>query len=409
MKKKIIWIAVFLAVASILVYKVTLGGQGVIVETAKVTKGNIVEYIEETGDVMLEEETEIFSTSAGKVIQVVKKAGDTVKAGDLLIKIDNTDLLLQIKALKAQKLLASAKYEEIKSSTDEEEIRRLSIQVGSSEASYEEAKRTADNNKRLYEAGAISLDTFKSSVTKLATAEANLETARSNLAEAQKGISVNIKKQYEAQLSEIQARIEQLEKKSEEMIVKSPADGLIMASEIEEGSIVQMGSKLFEIGGSKGFYIESDVLIEDISGVKLGSSVIIENEDLGIKEMKGTVRKIYPKAESKMSDLGIEQKRIRVDIDIDNMDKELRPGYDMTVNIVTQSKKDTLLVEEKAIFVYQGKDYVFVNEGGIAKLRAIKKGIESNEQVEVLEGLKEGEEVVLSPDEALEEGTKIKN
>jgi len=408
MKKKIIWIFIFLVVASILFYKITSGGQALTVEIAKVTRGDIVEYIEETGEVMPDRETEIYSTSAGKVIQVLKEAGDTVKAGDLLARIDNTDLLLQIKALKAQKLAASAKYEEIKSSADEAEIRRLSIKLSAYEALYEEAKRTADNNKILYESGAISLDTLKSSITKLATAEADLETARSILAEAQKGVSLYVKKQYEAQLSEIQARIEQLEKKSEEMIVKAPVDGLVMIAEIEKGSIVQMGSKLFEIGSSKGFYLKSDVLVEDISGVNLGSSVIIENEDLGIKEIRGTVRKIYPKAESKMSDLGIEQKRIRVDIGIDNMDKELRPGYDMTVNIVKQSKKDTLLISEKAIFEYQGKDYVFVNESGTARLRAIEKGIESNDQVEVLGGLKEGEEVVLTPDETLEEGTKIK-
>ena len=49
-----------------------------------------------------------------------------------------------------------------------------------------------------------------------------------------------------------------------------------------------------------------------------------------------------------------------------------------------------------------------MNEGGIAKLRAIEKGLESDEQVEVLTGLKERELVVLSPDDTLEEGTKIK-
>jgi HlyD family secretion protein len=408
MKKKIIWIAVILVVVIILVYKMKSGGQAVPVEFSKVSRGDIFEYIEETGDVMLEEKTDVYSTSAGRVVQVAKKEGESVKAGDILIKIDSSDLQLQLKALEAQKLAASAKYEEIKSSVDEEEIRRLNAQVSASEASYEEAKRTSDNNKVLYEAGAISLDAFKSSVTKLADAEASLESARSSLASAEKGISSNVKKQYEAQLMEIQANIEQLEKKSEETVVKSPIDGLVMASEVEEGSIVQMGTKLYEIGGSSGFYVESDVLMEDIAGVKLGSSVIIENADLGIKNMKGTVRKIFPKAESVMSDLGIEQKRVKVEIDLNSTIENLRPGYDMTVKIITQSKKGTLLIGEKAIFNYQDKDQVFVNESGVAKLRAIEKGLVSDDQAEVLKGLKEGEEVIISPDETLKEGIKIK-
>ena len=407
MKKKIIWIVVILVLASIVVYKIKSGSQAVTVELAKVSKGDIVEYVEETGDLMLETEIEVYSTAAGRVTKVAKNVGEAVKAGETLVEIDN-DLLLQIKALDAQKLSISAKYDEIKSSAEVEEIRRLSAQVRAAEAAYEESKSATENNKVLYETGAISLDTLKSSITKLAAAEANLETAKSNLSAAQKGASGNVRKQYEAQLSEIQARIEQLEKKSEDMIVRSPIDGLVMACEVKEGNIVQMGSKLYEIGGAKGLFLESDILIEDIARVKLGSPVIIENEDLGITDMKGTVRKIYPKAFNKMSELGIEQKRVKVEIDLNGAVEELRPGYDMTVKIITQSKKDTLLIAEKAIFNYQGKDHVFINEKGLAKLRVIEKGLESNEQVEVLKGLNEREEVILSPDESLEEGARIK-
>jgi len=124
--------------------------------------------------------------------------------------------------------------------------------------------------------------------------------------------------------------------------------------------------------------------------------------------VKGTIRKIHPKAQSVMSALGIEQKRVRVEINLENEAAGLRPGYEMTVKIIKQSSKGTLIIDEKAVFSYQGKDHVFVNEDGVAKLRAIEKGIEGSEQVEVVRGLMEGEEIILSPDETLEEGTKVK-
>lgn len=407
MKKKIVWIAVVLVLASILAYKIKAGGQAVTVETAKVIKGDIAEYVEETGNLMLEEETVIYSTAAGKAVKVTKKAGDAVKAGETLMEIDN-DLNLQIKALEAQKQSVSAQYAEKREAADENEIRKLEAEVRSQEASYEEAKSSAENNKVLYQAGAISQDMLKSSITKLAAAEASLEAAKSSLAAAKNGASANVRKQYEAQLSEIEARIDQLKKKSGEMVVKSPIDGLITVSEVKEGSIVQMGSKLFEIGGSKGYYLETDVLVEDIEGVKAGSQVIIEDEDLGIKELRGTVRKIYPKAFNKISDLGIEQKRVKVEIELGDVPENLKPGYDMTVKIITRSSKGVLFIDEKAIFEYQGKDHVFVNQNGTAVLRVVEKGIESNEKVEIIKGLNEGEEVILSPDETLKEGVKIK-
>lgn len=408
MKKRIVWIVIVLVIVSIIGYKIKSGGQAVEVESAKVTKGNIEEYIEETGIIMLEEETAVYSSVTGKVAEIAKKVGETVKAGDILAVLDDEDILLQIKAMEAQKLSVSAKYEEAKSSTDEVELRKLSAQVRSAEALYEELKKKADSSRVLYEAGALSLDAYQSAIVELAETEAGLESAKSSLAQAEKGLSVNVRKQYEAQLSEMQAKIEQLKLKSADAVIKSPIDGMVMASEIKEGNIVQMGSKLFEIGGPKGFFIESDVLIEDIPGIKVGSLVMIDDEDLGIKAMKGIVRKIHPRAFSKMSDLGIEQKRVKVEIDLDSAFEGLKSGYDLTVKIITQSAKDTLLIPEKAIFDYQGKEHVFVNEDGAAVLRAIEKGLESDELVEVLKGLSEGEEVIISPDENLEEGVKIR-
>lgn len=409
MRKKLIWIGLFLVIAAIAAaYIVRMGNKAVAVDTAGATQGNIEEYIEETGTVMLEEETEIFSPAAGRVVEAFKKSGDTVKAGEVLAKLDNADIALQIRALEAQRLSISAKFDEEKSPADSEEINKLKALVRSAEASYAEAERVMENDRALYEAGAISLDTYKSSITKFSTAEASLESAQSDLALAEKGLSSNISRQYQAQLSELQAKIEQLEKKSEETVVKAPIDGMIMTAEIKEGSTVQAGAKLYEIGGPKGLYIESNILIEDMKDIKEGSIVRIEDEDLGISSLSGTVRKIYPKAVSIMSDLGIEQKRVEIEISLDNNRLEgLKPGYEMVIKVVTQRKENTLLIPDKAVFEYQGKDHVFVNEGGIAKLREIEKGLESEEQVEVLAGLKDGELVILTPDDALKEGTKV--
>jgi HlyD family secretion protein len=183
---------------------------------------------------------------------------------------------------------------------------------------------------------------------------------------------------------------------------------VVLTRNIEKGAILQPGIIIFEVGDKSGIYLESDILVDDIANVKVGSKVLIENEDLGITAVKGTVRKIYPKAFSKMSELGIGQKRVKTEIDFSEGVADLKSGYDMTVKIITASKENTLLIDEKAIFEYQGKDHVFVNENGVAKLRAVEKGLESDDRVEILSGLTEGEKIILSPDEKLAEGTKIK-
>jgi HlyD family secretion protein len=409
MKKKIIWIGLIVLCVVIAGIFMKLGKQALVVDMGTVVKGNIDKYVEETAVVKLADETAIYAREGGNVIDVKAEIGAEVKAGDLLVRMDDTAVLLQMKDLEAQKQSIAAQYAEAKNPANDAKIRSLNAQVRSAEASYAEAKTTADNNKVLYDEGAISLDMYQSSLTNLTTIEANLETAKSNLALAENGVSSNVKKQYEAQLAEIQARIALLDKNRNDLNITAPISGMILAKEVEKGSMVQPGSLLVALGNKSSIFLESDVLVDDISQIKLGTPVVIENLDLGIKGIKGTVRKIYPQAFSKISELGIEQKRVKIEIDFNETVADLKSGYDMTVNMITASKQNTLLIDEKAVFDYQGKGHVFVNENGLAKLRPIEKGIESDNRVEVLSGLKEGEKVILSPDEKLKEGTKIKS
>ncbi|HWQ29853.1 MAG TPA: HlyD family efflux transporter periplasmic adaptor subunit, partial [Negativicutes bacterium] len=267
MKKKIIWIIGILLIAALVTIKLKAGGQAVTVEASKVTKGTIEKFVEETGELMLEDETTVFSIASGKVLDAPKAAGEEVKAGEVLARIDSSELQLQIKAMEAQKQNIAAKYAEVSNSTQEETIVILKAQVKADEALHEEAKRVMDNNRVLYETGAISLDTYKNSVMALASAEAVMETSRNNLALAEKGTSGNVKKQYEAQLAEIQANIDRLKLKATDALIKAPGDGVIMSSGIKKGSMVQAGEELFEIGGNSGYYFESQILIEDIADI----------------------------------------------------------------------------------------------------------------------------------------------
>ncbi|MEL7564170.1 MAG: efflux RND transporter periplasmic adaptor subunit [Dehalobacterium sp.] len=407
-KKRIIWIGTAILLGIIVLGVAVSGNKAAEVETGQVVKGEINKYVEETAVVQMEDQVTVSAVAGGRILEVLVQAGDQVKAGDVLAKLDEKEVLLQIQALEAQMQSAVARFEEAKNPADQEETNKLKAQLRSAEASYSEAERAAENNKTLYDSGAISFDTYQSSLTKLALEKSNLETAQSNLAAAQKGASANVKKEYQGQIAEIQAQIDLLKKQSNDLTIKASIDGVILTQEMKTGSFIQPGTLLFEIGSNSGTFLESDILVDEIGDVKVGATVLIENEDLGIKDMKGTVRKIYPKAFSKTSELGIEQKRVKVEIDFNNGGEMLKPGYDLDIKIITASKKDTLIVDENAVFDYQGKDHVFVVEGGKAKLKAIEKGIESDERIEILQGLTEGEEIILSPDETVEEEMKVK-
>jgi len=407
-KKNFIWLVLILIIIAGAAYMYMTKTSAVDVELTEVKRGSIAEYIEEKATVELKNKADIYARQSGVVTLSSVEVGDKVKAGDVLLKIQDEELQLQIKSMELQKQSIEAQLEEARKGLNQWDLQTLEANVKAAQVAYDEAERILGNNKKLYEAGGISKDIYESSVAALASAEANLEVAKASLAAAREGLSPNIEKQFIAQMDELQIQINHLKSKQKDYIIKSPMDGIVLVAEAPEGSSVSMGVLVFQIGNYDEMYLSSDILVDDMANIKEGSEVFISNEDLGINNVRGTVRKIHPQAFSKMSDLGIEQKRIKVEISIDQEIDGLRPGYDMDIKIITASSQDILLIEEKAVFEQGDNSYVFVYDNGTARLRQIEKGLESDDMIEITKGLQEGEKVILSPSADIEEGTKIK-
>jgi len=387
---------------------VTNRNDAVAVMVAAVEKGNIAEYVEELGVTVSENKANVFSTTAGRVTEVLVEVGEYVEKGEVLARIDGEQLARQVMELEAQKSVIMAEYLEAVKPVDNMEIEKLKLRLTTQERRLEDAKRKIDKSKSLYEEGAISKEELQEAETIVETETAQLQSIKLDLELLKKPVSENIVSQYEAQLRKLDIQMEELKSRGQNFVITSPMDGTVMTRSIEVGSYLQPGVHVMEIGDKEELFIESDVLVSEIAKIKEGAVVEISHKDLGIEGVRGSLRKIHPKAVSKISDLGIEQKRIKVEIDIDEIVKGLRPGYDMDIKIIVNSREGVLIIPENAAFQHGGKDYVFVNENNTAVLREIKKGIESSKQIEVIKGLKQGEEVILSPDEEIGEGVKIK-
>ncbi|ABR46827.1 efflux transporter, RND family, MFP subunit [Alkaliphilus metalliredigens QYMF] len=409
MKKKIIGAIIIVIVLGAAAFFMMNRGIVVEVEMAAVTQGNIAKYVEELGVVKTKNQASVYADTAGRVTDVLVKEGEQVNTGDVLVRLDSQQLSRQKRELEAQRLGIIAQYNEATQSIDEKEIEKLELEIEVIERRIKEAKRVVENNKRLYEAGAISYEEYNITVTSLEAEQSNLEGVQLDLELIKKPISENISAQYEAQLRQLDIQMEALESQSGDFVITAHMSGTVLMKAVEKGSYVQPGVPLLEIGDTEILYIESDLLIGDIANVEVGAPVIISNKDLRIIDLQGTVTKIHPQAFSSVSDLGIEQKRIKVDIEFEGSVAILRPGYDLDVNIIIESKENVLLIPENAIFQQAGRDFVFVNVNEQAILREIEKGIESQRRVEIVSGLQKGDQVIVSPSGELEEGVQIKS
>ena len=190
--------------------------------------------------------------------------------------------------------------------------------------------------------------------------------------------------------------------------MRSDIDGVVIEKLVENNLPVAASTPAFVIGNVNNLELEADILEDDISNVKIGNEVEISGKPIGDEMIKAEVVKIAPAAKDIISSLGVNQKRVPVTIKITDKTSLLKPGYSLDVKIITDVKDNIVKVPDTAVFDFQGMSKVFIVENGKATLRTVKKGIESDNFVEIVEGLKDGDTILVKPDNSIKEGVKIK-
>jgi HlyD family secretion protein len=190
--------------------------------------------------------------------------------------------------------------------------------------------------------------------------------------------------------------------------VRSPADGTIIERLVDENipAVPQMAA--FIIEDTDRLEIEANVLSDDINKVQIGDEVEISGKPLDDEILMGKVTKIAPAAKAEMSTLGVSQNRVPVTIEINGDTSLLKPGFSVDAKIITANRKNILMVPDSSVFDYEGKSTIFVVENGKTRLRIVEKGIESDDYIEIISGLKEGEMILSKPDNSIKEGMRIK-
>ncbi len=334
--------------------------------------------------------------------------GDRVKKDDILLTLDTTDLEFQLKAAQAGIAASKAQLESTELKNYANKIKQAEAAVNQAKIMYDSDKRNFENAKGLYESQALSKDEYEKARDMCDVALAALNTANLQLADIKKGSPDYLKNSYMAQFEQAETRRDTIANSIKKQEVRSPADGTIIERLVDENlpAVPQMAA--FIIEDTDRLEIEANVLSDDINKVQIGNEVEISGKPLGDEILKGKVTKIAPVAKAEMSSLGVSQNRVSVTIEINGDTSLLKPGFSVDAKIITANRKDILIVPDSSVFDYEGKSTIFVVENGKTRLRSVEKGIESDDLIEILGGLKEGEMILSKPDNSIKEGMRIK-
>ncbi|MDY0236894.1 MAG: HlyD family efflux transporter periplasmic adaptor subunit [Gudongella sp.] len=393
-KKLIIALVILLVVAAGIFYFLTMGNIGTKYNTAEVEKGQVEKFVDEVGTISSKNIRNYYGNSLSRVEEMDLELGDYVKKGQLLIKFeDNIDL--EIQKVEKQIEALKATYNEAQSGSDFGSINSAKIKIAGIKSSIDLANENKSIIEELYKNGAAAESELKQAVYNLEQLQNDLLVAQNSYNQLGKGLSANMKAKYEAEIDVLILSLETLEKSKNNSLIYADFDGVITELNTFEGDTPSAGLMILEIMDPLEKIIVVDFMVKDALLIETGMKAEVNDLDLGIRIDNIEVQKIHPKSFTVYSELGVEENRQRVEINLPQSNQELSFGLKVDTRVMVEEPREAIFIPEDAIYEKNLKKYVEVLEEKKPVEREVVTGIENNNNIEIKEGLEEGEQVIL--------------
>jgi len=394
-KKLIIAFIVFTAVGLGLFYLLTMGNVGVEYDTVQVTRGQVGKYVEDVGQVSSKNIRSYYGNGTRKVEKMNLEVGDPVKAGQVLIKFeDNLDL--EIQKIQKQIEALEAVYNEALTGTDVASVNSARIEISKARSSLDSAKKTKDRTQTLYDSGAASLMELEDAVESVDQLQSALGIAQNAYNKLTKEISENNKNKYEAEIDVLILSLEILEKSRDLSFIYADVDGIVTEVNTFEGDMPSPGVLILEVYDPSEKVILVDFMVEDAKTIKEGMQAEIDDFDLDVHRTDLKVDKVHPKAFISLSELSVEENRQTVEIGLPSDADLLAFGVELSMKVMVEPERESLFVPIASVINEKSKHYVELLIDGELVRREILTGTRFEKNIEVLEGLSEGDQVILN-------------
>lgn len=425
MKKKLVIVfIVFTAIGVGLFFLLTRGTIGVTYDTAKVTKGEVGQYVQALGTISSKDIRRYYGSGVNKVEEMPLKLGDRVEKGQLLLKyeditasnLENLALNLDIVDLEIQRVgkqieALEALYNDAEAGADMESVNSARIEISRLQNQIDSATKDRDRTETLYNEGITTLVEYEQSVEKINQLNSSLGLANNTYNKLVKGISDATRKKYEADIdalllsSEILGKNKEILEKNKQTLLEdaeknqfivADVEGIVTALNTYVGDTPYPGTMMIEIQDPTQKVILVDFMVEDALKISDGLAADVHDIDLDISLDDLEVNQVYPNAFVTLSELGVKENRQTVEVGMGASADHLPFGLELETNVMIAPERETLLVPAGAVYNYDGKHYIEVLVGGEPVEREITIGIKIMGNIEVLEGVSEGEDVVLN-------------
>jgi len=356
---------------------------------ATAERGTMVKSVVATGKVEPITKIEIKSKANG-IIKVLNADVDrAVKAGDILVELDREQLAAALRGAEANLLAARASLEGA-----EAQLKKNVVEAEGPDEQF--ARRAYDRAQTLFEQRLIPQSALDDAHSLVDVAENRKRAAQSQLAIGKAKVA-----EARAQVAQAKAAADRAAEDVANATIRAPIRGTVLSRDVEIGSpvssILNLGANatlVMTLGDIEQVFVRGKVDEADIGHVRLGQAARIRVETFKDKVFNGKVTQISP--------MGVEKDNVtnfEVRVSIDNPGKELKANMTANAEIVLEEHADALIVPEAAIS-YDAQKNAFVEvvapgtKTGRKKV-AVKLGVGNGTKIQILDGLKQGDKVIL--------------
>ena len=320
------------------------------VELGTAKRGDLAAHLTVVGNLIGLQTVDVAPRTSGRLLSVNVQLGDRVRRGQVLAKVEDREIVEQVRAAEASQEVAKAT------------IRQREADLNVSQLNFE-------RSKNLFSRGLLAKQALDDAESRYLASVAQLDLSK-------------------AQLSQNDARLQELRINLQHTSVTSPVDGFVGKRNVDPGAMVNTNTAIASVVEISRLKLVVNVVEKDLRMVTAGDTGIVEVDAYPGEKFNGRIARVAPVLDPATRTASIE-------IEIPNSDARLKPGMYARISLTVEERKNTLVAPKNAVIDFENKRGVWMpSEDRRAHFVPVTLGIEGPEQIEILAGLKEGDRFV---------------
>jgi HlyD family secretion protein len=325
--------------------------------------------------------------------------GDHVRTGQVIAELEGADLASAVEEARQLYEQAQAANQTTTGATVPEDRTKAEADVRSAQQAFDAAKKLYDNRVGLEKEGALAQRLVDEANVAMVQAQSQLDNAQRHLQALNQVSQRETLRGSEAQMNAAKARYESAQAQLSYTRVTSPISGVVAERLVYPGEMASSGAPLVSIVDISQVVARANVPVKDAAFIKVGRPVRITAPD---GDVAGTVSVVSPAATPNSTTL-------EVWVQTANPGEKLKPGGTVRVAIIAETIQNTLVIPASALLNSDtgGQKVMVVGSDLVAHERGITVGVRQGDRVQVLGGVQDGEQVVVSGGLGLEDKSKV--